>query len=34
MNISDIIFGGTDALCRLRGKTGPRVVYMVNSASR
>jgi len=33
MRMRDVVFDGTDLLCRLRGKTGTRVEYVVKSAS-
>ncbi len=33
MRIRDVVFDGTDLLCRLAGKTGTRVEYIVKSAS-
>ncbi len=33
MSIGDVVFDGTDLLCRLGGKTGTRVEYVVKSAS-
>ncbi|MGI0086791.1 MAG: tyrosine-type recombinase/integrase [Nitrosotalea sp.] len=34
MKIKDLIFDGTDLTCRLAGKTGERLVYLVKSVSR
>ncbi len=33
MRVRDVVFDGTDLLCRLGGKTGTRVEYIVKSAS-
>ncbi|MBI3859461.1 MAG: tyrosine-type recombinase/integrase [Thaumarchaeota archaeon] len=33
MTIGSVIFDGTDAICKLRGKTGERQIYLVKSVS-